>query len=503
MSTTAKRPKVFAYANFDLDALISLAARLRGQSCTIDTSTRPRAGSTHWVIFVVFEDGVEWVFRSPRCGPSAIITEESASKLLISEASTLKYLRGRGSILVPEVFSFSGDGRNEIGVPYILMSKASGRPLSDYDWIELSRIQGYTSRRPLLPMTHRDREKVMAQLGATMLQLLDIHFDKIGSLFQDSNGNYCVGECLSPSLLWQHRDELEGIDRGPFNQESQYLRSLISAFNAHAEELSLTPHSFFAPIPNPFEYPNWASYCKAVERWQSFCSIGDKVEGNKNRLDFCIAGQFLNEMVPHFASAEARFVLCHPDLHLGNIFIDEDFNITCIIDWSSASTSPVAELLSTPGLNGSLSPPNQSLVTAFRSGFSNRGQVLGPQQWERADKMWYFLRLVRMLSTQDYTLFKSLFELVYNENADNIPRLFHERRMQEAGQAQFAKLCQGESEEEEDEPIQKVDDNGQTHISVEVVVARKVSLMCEMNSNFVADKRLWLWIESVLETLDI
>ncbi|KAF5675155.1 kinase-like domain-containing protein [Fusarium denticulatum] len=61
MSTKARRPKVFAYANFEIDALISLATSLRGQSCTVDTSTRPRAGSTRWVVFVTFEDGVEWV----------------------------------------------------------------------------------------------------------------------------------------------------------------------------------------------------------------------------------------------------------------------------------------------------------------------------------------------------------------------------------------------------------------------------------------------------------
>jgi len=254
-------------------------------------------------------------------------------------------------------------------------------------------------------MTDRDREKVMLQLGTIMSRLLDTNFDKIGSLFQDSNGNYFVGECLSPSLIWQHRDELEGIDRGPFDHESQYLRSLISAFTAHAEEFSLSPHSFFAPIPDPFEYPNWANYCKAVERWQAFCSIGDKVEGNKNRLDFCIAAQFLNEMVPHLVSAEEPVVLCHPDLHRGNIFVDEDFNITCIIDWSSASASPTAELLSTPGLNGSLSPPKPPLIAAFRLGFSDGGQALGPEQWERAAKMWcFFATGSNALHTRLYSL---------------------------------------------------------------------------------------------------
>ncbi|KAL5595116.1 hypothetical protein FOVSG1_008805 [Fusarium oxysporum f. sp. vasinfectum] len=489
------RPRVFAYAKFNLDALISLATNLRGQPCTVDTSTRPKAGSTHWVIFITFEDGIEWVFRSPRGGSSAIITEESASKLLISEAATLKYLRTLGSIPVPEVFSFSGNADSDIGVPYILMSKASGRPLSEYDWIELSRIEGYPTRRSLLPLTDQDREKVMKQLGAIMSRLSDCHFDKIGSLLEDSNGNTFVGECLSPSLLWQHRDELEGIDRGPFDQESQYLQSLVSAFKAHAEELPLSPHSFFAPIPDPFEYPNWTSHRQTVEGWRAFCSIGDKVEGNKNRLSFCIAAQFLNEMVPSLTSTDENYVLCHPDLHLGNIFVDEDFNITSIIDWSSASSSPLAELLTTPGLNGSLSPPQKSLIAAFRSGFCSGTQNLEPEQWERADKMWYFLRLVRMLSTQDYTHFKSLYELVYRKESDDIPQLFYERSIQESGKAIFAKLCQESPDEEEEEENDR-SGNNQLSKSADFAMARKLTLMSEMNHNFVADRRLWLWIPS-------
>lgn len=102
----ATRPKIFAYANFNLDALLSLATRLRGRSCSADTSTRPETGSLNWVIFITFDDGIEWAFRSPRNGPSAILTEESASKLLVSEASTLKYLRANSSVPVPEVYSF-------------------------------------------------------------------------------------------------------------------------------------------------------------------------------------------------------------------------------------------------------------------------------------------------------------------------------------------------------------------------------------------------------------
>jgi hypothetical protein len=54
----------------------------------------------------------------------------------------------------------SGDCDNDIGVPYILMSKASSRSLSEYDWTELSQIEGYPNRRSLLHIADQDREKL-------------------------------------------------------------------------------------------------------------------------------------------------------------------------------------------------------------------------------------------------------------------------------------------------------------------------------------------------------
>ncbi|KAM5341845.1 hypothetical protein ACJ41O_014876 [Fusarium nematophilum] len=377
-----RRKGIFAHADFNLDALLSLAADLRGgRPCTVDVTQRPKAGRLNWVIFITFDDGIEWVFRSPRRSKST--KTESHYKMTISEASTLKYLGKHSSVPVPEVYSFSGSHDNEIGLPYILMSKASGRALSEYDWPEAFRIPGYTVRIPLLPLADRDREKIMGQLGSIMPSLSGIHFDKIGSLFEaeDGSGDCSVGECLSPSLVWEERDQLQGIDRGPFDQESQYLSSLISAFVSHAKELWLGPHVFG----------------------------GD-------------------------------FVLSHPDLHVGNIFVDQDFNVTCIIDWGSASAGPPSELLATPGLSGSIWPPTESLTAAFRAGFCRGGKKVDPEQWVKSEMMWRFSRLVRMLSIQDYTLFKALYELVYREGSDDIPRMFRERSMQEHGRELLAKL---------------------------------------------------------------
>lgn len=216
----------------------------------------------------------------------------------------------------------------------------------------------------------------MHQLGTMMAQLSPIRFEKIGSLSKDHDGEYSVGECFSLSLLWEWRNSLEGMDRGPLSGEDQYLGSLVSIFTQHAKELPLRPHAFFAPIPVHTEYPNWESYRAAVGRWNDFVAIGGKSEGSKNRpVVLRIAGQFLREMMPRISTGDRRSTLTHPDLHIGNIFVDEELNITSIIDWGSATVGPVTELLSTPVLGSSSSPPpgNPSSLRSGRGSTSNIG----------------------------------------------------------------------------------------------------------------------------------
>ncbi|EXL61151.1 hypothetical protein FOCG_00356 [Fusarium oxysporum f. sp. radicis-lycopersici 26381] len=132
-----------------------------------------------------------------------------------------------------------------------------------------------------------------------MSHLSQAPFNKIETLFEDDNGGFSFGECLSPVLTWQSRDALEtDIEQGPFAEESSYLQSLISALTSHAEELPLTLYLFFSPLPKPADYPTWDSFRAATDRRGDFIGVCDKLEGSKNRLDYCIAGQLLEEMVP-------------------------------------------------------------------------------------------------------------------------------------------------------------------------------------------------------------
>ena len=188
----------------------------------------------------------------------------------------------------------------------------------------------------------------MRQLGAITSQLLNLRFDKIGLLFKEDK-EYRVKECLSPALIWHQQDSLgDDVARGPFQHDHDYYESLLLAALLHVRELPLEQHAFFAPIPELKEFETFLSQRSAVSRWNDFVTVGSKIDSSKNRLDYCITGHFLRKIIPSitrqsFAILDDinKYPLGHPDLSTSNIFVDDDFNITCIIDWAFSSTVPI------------------------------------------------------------------------------------------------------------------------------------------------------------------
>ncbi len=105
------------------------------------------------------------------------------------------------------------------------MSKAPGIQLGDFRWssnlLAKGPLHSKLEQRPCLSQTQR--EKVMQQLGAIASQLLNLRFNKIGSLFEDS-GNYYLGKYLSPTFIFHDRVALgDDIPQGPFRQNSDFL----------------------------------------------------------------------------------------------------------------------------------------------------------------------------------------------------------------------------------------------------------------------------------------
>jgi hypothetical protein len=388
------------------------------------------------------------------------------------------------------------------------MSKAQGAPLSMRSWQAQPHGTPNSATKPRQFLTKSEKGKVMKQLGAIVSQLSSRRLDKIGSLFEEE-GCYTVKACLSPGHVLHERHTFREIYRGPFDQESDYYRSLLSAFLLHIQFLPMSHHIFFAPVPVPPEYRDYASYLCATDRWNDFITVGSKIDSSTNRLNYFIASQFLETMIPSFTSqCEALtaqfgdgFPLRHPDLSMNNIFVDDDCNITCIIDWAFSCSVPIGELLTTPGLPHPRDQPESAFVTAFRAGFmtqaAGEGEEIYPSIWDIADKVWHFMRLVNFDALQDCYHFTALYSSVFGNRTANIPTLFRDQHDNRAV-SNMAKILwaddQSWSEIKRNEDAYFLAVGCDRHAA-----ARKLTVASELSRVFIADKKLWRWIEDALD----
>ena len=331
---------------------------------------------------------------------------------------------------------------NQIGVPFILMSKASGSALNAWDWNNLQCSRLSTSHeRPRSCLTFMEKKKIMKQIERIISQLSRLRFNYIGSIFEEE-GTYKIKSCLSSAFSLYGRDKFrENIDRGPFVHEKEYYESLVSAFLLHVESLPLEYHIFLAPVPAPDEYNTYNDYRSATDRWNDFVTVGSKIDSGKNRLDYFIIGRLLQSMISSLAKESdlnssgdsAGFPLSHPDLSLNNIFVDDDCNITCVIDWAFATSVPFAALLVKPGLPHPRNETTPSLITAFRNGFEEDQHSCSKAyktetgrchtMWNQCRNIWLFTRLVNMNSLQDVRHFTELYTSVSGEADVNVPIL--------------------------------------------------------------------------------
>lgn len=207
-------------------------------------------------------------------------------------------------------------------------------------------------------------------------------------------------------------------------------------------------------------------------------------------------------MIPNFSrgTVSGAFPIRHLDLSVNNIFVNDDLDITCIIDWGFASSVPFAELLAVPGMPYPRCPADPSLVAAFKAGFEGKGGRVEPQLWEDSQKIWHFQRLVCMNSLQDYHHFEEPYKLVYHGQPVNIAALIRRQSSSHSNQKELALLseddrCAADVECEEREYFSGLREVGKNREAV----ARKLTVMAELNPAMVADRRQWHWIERVFD----
>lgn len=233
-----------------------------------------------------FEDGVSWLARI-RLDDPLLPPKPIQTYITLCEVATLKFLE-RTEVPAPKVFHYAMEStENQAGVMFVLMEKLEGKPL---DWNKATATQ---------------RTKVMKQLADTFMELAKHPFESSGSLCHTDARKSTVGAFAQVSLF-----ESPGTSLGPFDTVNTSLTEMIQL------QMKLISNGELSSLA----VDNYLSHCWRLENIPGIPSSSD---------DGC-------------------FYLKHFEDKGDHILIDNDYNITGIIDWEFASTEPKGLAFSSP-----------------------------------------------------------------------------------------------------------------------------------------------------------
>jgi isoamyl acetate esterase len=322
---------VLEEADFDILSSIALEVRkriLQGEddasvtldlSCSIDT-TKFACGATYLVVEIKFSDGVFWIARtkipdeqrkgdrgSPRkegrsakgnqrrtraenkkadLRKNAKPEQQNLDALMLSEIATMRIVRERTFIPVPQVFAFSATTQNPFGYRYMLMEAMPGHLFED--------------NMASSPKEHR--EKVASQFARIVYELSNVTFDRIGDLWCGTSGEDAP-EIVPFETYDGSRHRGASMRKvGPFRTSLEYFYTRREGMNRCLKQLH--------PDDPEMDMACWVL---------------------KQALPFIIKEKMI----------EGPFVLRHRNLHYRNIMMDDDYNITGVMDWADAHVVPV------------------------------------------------------------------------------------------------------------------------------------------------------------------
>lgn len=298
-----------------------------------------QCGGQNCHVEVKFADGVTWIARirlnDPLLPPPSI-----QNYITLSEVATLTFLL-ETKVPAPRVYAYALESPdNAVGTSYILMEKVMGRPL-DWDCA-----------------TAEQRTRVMEQLADVYLELEQHPITLMGSPspppVPGKPGSVSIGRFAQMPCFETPEQGL-----GPF-------RTLKAAYTAILDlQIRMLASHEVSSLP----VDNYLAL-----RWRL------------NALEGLVASS---------KSREGPFYLKHADDKGDHIMIDEEYNITGIIDWEFASTEPWESAFSSPCFmwpvakfydgDDSLAPDEMEFASIFDQHGRRDigGRIRGGRPWQR------------------------------------------------------------------------------------------------------------------------
>lgn len=241
-------------------------------------------GGSNYHARVLFDDGSPpWLLRVPRVTSYEVgLPESLVEHLVLSEYATLRFLENT-KVPAPRAYGYgiygSGKEDHDVGVSFLLMEHLPGVAWDG---------EG----------TDGQKVKVLSGLASILNELAQYPFAQAGSLVPHTS----TPSMVSVSAMASDRF-LALTPDGPFDDAESYYASFAEQYLALICDGQLYT-----------EYP--------VDAYLVYCFLKDNV----------------SQLTSRDASGSREFFLKHVDDKGDHILIDENFNITGIIDWEMART---------------------------------------------------------------------------------------------------------------------------------------------------------------------
>lgn len=317
-----------------------------------------------------------------------------------------------------------------------------------------------------------------------------------------------------------------------FTSATAFYKALVTTLQEHASTLPLSPRCLLAPLPLPEQYDDRSQFDRAHDRWHGFIYTDSKIDGPENSMDYTIAGDIIEELhskwVKNMGLDEDSYgySLHHPDFSVNNIFIDDDCNITCIIDWGFCSAVPLSMAITVPGLPQSRYEVSEELTREFMAGFQYAAYdvslKVSPAErhtfcriFQHSRPMWLLARILNFDSISDYPFLNDVWTAL-NPNVGTLLAVFKGRQ----SSPRYVRLYEALKMELIEDASDDVEEARYLeHLSkVDLTVAKKLMLNSQwscryqqsashdirknMPAVFIADTRLWKWIDRCILDLD-
>jgi hypothetical protein len=265
--------------------------------------TKRSSGSFHLCAFIEVAGQVQrtYIIRVPANG-TADFWDKHKARTHRSETTTMRYIKQKAMhVPLPHVYASDDTLNNAIGAPYILMDALKGEPA-----YKLWKPDGSAFCTSPSPELEHKRQHFLHSLANVMAELGKLHFPRMGMLYSEDPFSYPLTAVIF------NPDNTDNLTAGFSTCKERWNRSLSD------KNLWSSTH------------PN------GVEKDMDTLALQS---GLHSLLTTIASSSPFSRSVAHDEAAES-FVLRHTDLDLQNILVDNEGNVTGIIDWDNCSIVP-------------------------------------------------------------------------------------------------------------------------------------------------------------------